>query len=98
MPSVQVTRLPVSSSCEVLLLGQNINASLPCQMHPSLTNAIITSCRSGSNNYLIKNGFKNMLYSLVPDATSKPYVFIGSPYQMAASDNSTTPFLTPIMT
>lgn len=67
-------------------------------MHPNITNAIVTSCKSGSNKYLIKKGFKNMLYSIIPNISHKPYVLIGTQYQLAESNNSTTPFLTPIMT
>lgn len=99
MPTVQVIRESSTNQCDVLLLGDNsLNTSLPCQMHPTLTNAIITSCKPGINKYLIKKGYKNMLYSIIPNATHKPYALIGSKYQLAESTNTTTPFLTPIMT
>jgi hypothetical protein len=39
-----------------------------------------------------------MLYSILPNATHKPYVLIGSQYQLAESTLLSTPFLTPIMT
>ena len=100
MPAVQVVREPASSQCEVMLIGDsnNVNTSLPCQMHPTMMNAIVTSCKPGTNKYLIKKGYKNMLYSIIPNATHKPYVLIGSKYQLAESSNTTTPLMTPIMT
>ena len=39
---------------------------MPCQLHPKLSNAVITTCKSGNNQYIIKKGYKNMLYSVIP--------------------------------
>lgn len=67
-------------------------------MHPTLNNSIITSCKPGLNKYSIRKGFKNMVYSIVPNSAQKPYVFIGQPYKMAESDLASTSFLSPIVT
>ncbi len=78
MPSVQVVRLAKDDQCEVYLQGQSSgDVKLPCNMHPTLSNAVITTCKSGPNRYNIKKGFKNMLYSIIPNNTQKPYVYIG---------------------
>lgn len=77
MPSIQVTRLALDTPCEVYLLGQNSDFKLSCQMHSTLNNAIITSCKPGLNKYSIRKGFKNMLYSIIPSSSQKPYVYIG---------------------
>jgi hypothetical protein len=79
-------------------MGQNGNTSLPCTMHPSLKDAIITTCRGGLNKYSIRKGYKNMLYSIIPNATQKPYVYIGQQYQLAQSNVISTSFLSPIVT
>jgi hypothetical protein len=67
-------------------------------MHPTLNNSIITSCKPGLNRYSIRKGFKNMLYSIIPNNTEKPYVYIGEPYFMAQSEVTSTSFLSPIVT
>lgn len=98
MPSVQVVRLAVDSECEVYVWTQTGEEKLACKMHPTHSNSIITTCKPGLNKYSITKGFKNMLYSIIPNATQKPSVYIGEPYQMAESDVTHTSFLSPIMT
>lgn len=98
MPAAQVTRLPLESSCEIFLNNLEGSVALPCAMHPSKNNAIVTSCKNGLNNYTIKKGYKNMLYSIIPNITQKPSVHIGLEYQFAESLQTNTDFMTPIIT
>jgi hypothetical protein len=50
-----------------------------------LSNAIITQCIAGVNNYTVATGYRNMLYSVIPAEDDKPEVFIGLPFRMAQS-------------